>query len=68
MTDQPENEIPENEIIAAARAAKASADAARSTPEPWKNRSWELAALGAGIGSAAIAAALLFANRSRKRG
>lgn len=55
---------PENEILAAAKAAKARKEAADATPEPSKIRTWELAAIGAGIGSAAVAAALIYANRS----
>ena len=38
------------------------------SPEPTKLSKWGMAALGAGIGSAAVAAALLYANRNKKRG
>lgn len=63
MTDK----TPENEIMATARAAKAHKDAAAKTPEPSKRRTWQIAAIGAGIGSAALTAALLYANRHRKK-
>ena len=51
-----------NEILAAAKEAKAFADKA-------SRKSWPLARIGlaAGIGSAAIAGAVLFANRDKKR-
>ena len=65
MTDQPEEE---NEIMATVRAAKERQKAAEGTPEPAKLSKWGMAALGAGIGSAAVAAALLYANRNKKRG
>ena len=65
MTDQPEEE---NEIMATVRAAKERQKGAEGTPEPAKLSKWGMAALGAGIGSAAIAGALLYANRNKKRG
>ena len=62
MTDAPE----ENEIMAAAREAKAHKDAAATTPDPGKLSNWGIAAIGvAGIGSAALTAALLYANREK---
>lgn len=64
MTDKTKDE---NEIMAAARAAKARKDAADKTPEPAKVRTWQIAAIGAGIGSAALAAAVLFANRNGRK-
>ena len=64
MTDQPE----ENEIMAAAREAKARAEGAKNTQEPARLSKWEIAAIGAGVGSAAVAAAMLYANRHKKRG
>lgn len=57
----------ENEIVAEARAARAGKDAAAKTPEPARRRTWQIAAIGAGIGSAALTAALLYANRGRKK-
>jgi hypothetical protein len=55
-------ETPTNEIVAAAQDAKA-----RKAGEDKRNR-WPLKAigLGVGIGSAAVAAALLYANRDGK--
>ena len=64
MTFGPE----ENEIMAAARAAKERAEAAAGTPEPARLSKWGIAAIGAGVGSAAVAAAVLYANRNKKRG
>jgi hypothetical protein len=55
-----------NEILAAAKEAKLQAEAvAKSTLE--KSKSWPLAKIGLGvsIGSAAIAGAVLFANRNK---
>lgn len=56
------NEIP-NEIIAAAAHAKAAKERAAVTDK----KSWPIAAigLGVGIGSAAVAAAMLFAGRNK---
>ena len=65
MTDKaPE----ENEIMAAAREAKARREGAKQTPEPAALSKWGIAAIGAGVGSAAVAAAMLYANRNKKRG
>ena len=64
MTDQPEEE---NEIMAAARMARERQKGAEGTPEPARLSKWGMAAIGAGIGSAAVAAALLYANRNKKR-
>ena len=64
MTDPNTDDAP-NEILAAAKEAKLHAEAAaKATVE--KAKSWPLAkiGLGVGIGSAAIAGAVLF-NRSR---
>ncbi len=70
MTDDPRKSAPEeeNEIMAAARHAKARRDAAARTPEPGKLTNWGIAAIGAGIGSAALAAAVLYASRNKKKG
>ena len=57
-----------NEILATVKAAKdQAATVAGKTAE--KARSWPLVTigLGVGIGSAAIAGAVLFANRSKKK-
>ena len=53
-----------NEILAAAAHAKAAKERVAGTAE---KKSWPLGAigLGVGIGSAAVAAAMLFAGRKR---
>lgn len=58
-----------NEILAAVAAAKAHEEAgAGKVAEQRRDRSWQLGKtwLGVGIGSAAVAAALLFANSKKK--
>jgi negative regulator of sigma E activity len=67
MSDTPDtasHHEPENEIVAAAAAAKARAEAAARTVAE-KTKRWPLAKIGlaASIGSAAIAAAVLYSNR-----
>jgi len=59
VTDQTESP---NEIVAAARDAERQREAARPAA---KRRNWPLAAVGLGIGSTAVAAAVLYA-RSRE--
>ncbi|PKP93115.1 MAG: hypothetical protein CVT77_06725 [Alphaproteobacteria bacterium HGW-Alphaproteobacteria-16] len=68
MTDTPEttDEIA-NEITAAARTAREVAERAEGTPEPGEGRKWPLGKIGLGIGSAALAAAVIYAARSRKK-
>ena len=68
MTEQSEPTSEPNEILRAARDAKAAAERAARTAND-KARSWPLAkiGLGIGIGSAAISAAVLFANRNKAR-
>lgn len=56
-----------NEIIAATRAAKEQREAADATADPSRTSHWPLTTIGLGIGSAAIVAALLYANRNRKK-
>ncbi len=56
-----------NEIIAATRAAKEQREAAAATGDTAKAKRWPLATIGLGIGSAAVVAALLYANRSRQK-
>lgn len=69
MTDEIKEFGPEeNEIMAAARAARERQKGAEGTPEPAKLSKWGIAAIGAGVGSAAVAAAVLYANRGKKRG
>jgi hypothetical protein len=67
VTDQTESadEIA-NEITAAARAARETAERAKGTPQPNEGRKWPLARIGIGIGSAALAAAVLYAARRNK--
>ncbi|MCP3735822.1 hypothetical protein M9979_13150 [Sphingomonas sp. RP10(2022)] len=60
MSDQP------NEILEAAAAAKAQQDAAKSR-EPAKKNHWPMRIIGVGIGSAAVAAAVLFANSGKTK-
>jgi hypothetical protein len=62
-----DSEKPTNEITAAAADAKRCAVAAAGTAEPGKHRFWPLATIGLGVGSAAVAGALLYANRDRRR-
>lgn len=67
MTDQPDNsdEIA-NEITAAVRAARETAERAEGTPQPNEGKKWPLTRIGIGIGSAALAAAVIYAARTRK--
>ena len=67
MTEEKTFGPEENEIMAAAREAKARKDAAEHTPEPAKLSKWGIAAIGAGVGSAAVAAAVIYANRNKKK-
>ncbi|NYD91675.1 hypothetical protein [Sphingomonas melonis] len=61
MSDQP------NEILAAAAAAKAQQAAAAKTRDPSTKSHWPMRIIGVGIGSAAVAAAVLFANSGKKK-
>jgi len=56
-----------NEIIAATREAKEHREAAAETGDSAKAKRWPVATIGLGIGSAAVVAALLYANRNRKK-
>ncbi len=68
MTDETKTFGPEeNEIMAAAREAKARKEGAAKTQEPARLSHWGLAAIGAGVGSAAVAAAILYANRNKRK-
>lgn len=58
---------PLNEITAAAHEARRCREGAAGTNEPGKLPRWPLATIGIGIGSAALAAALLYANRDKRR-
>jgi len=61
MSDQP------NEILEAAAAAKAQQDAAAGTKDPARSSRWPMRIIGVGIGSAAVAAAVLFANSGKNK-
>ena len=64
------NEVPHeipNEIVAETLAAKEQRAAAAAAGDPGKAKGWPLATIGLGIGSAAVVAALLYANRHRKK-
>ncbi|ALH82056.1 hypothetical protein [Sphingopyxis macrogoltabida] len=75
MTDQvpppPQDEEEENEVIRAARERQQQREAAEATEAADKDaakgkRGWKTAAAaGLGIGSAAVIAALLYANRGK---
>ena len=56
-----------NEIIAASRAVKQQRDAAALSDDEAKAKHWPIASIGLGIGSAAVVAALMYANRNRKK-
>lgn len=67
MTDTPDdtppdNETPDNETMREVKRAKARKQAAEDKAGP----GWKTAA-GIGIGSAALAAALIYASKSRKK-
>ncbi len=61
MSDQP------NEILEAAAAAKAQQDAAAKARDPANRNRWPMRIIGVGIGSAAVAAAVLFANSGKTK-
>lgn len=62
-------DAPLNEITAAAHDARRCREGAADTAEPGrtKDKSWPLATIGLGIGSAALGAALLYASREKRR-
>lgn len=61
MSDEP------NEILAAAASAKQHEEAAKDAKRARNERRWDLGkiGLGVGIGSAAVAAAVIFAKRNK---
>ena len=68
MTDKTEDQTEiANEITQAARAARESAERAEGTPEPGESKKWPLTKIGIGIGSDALAAAVIYAARNRKK-
>ncbi len=62
MTDQTDETPPDNETIREVKRAKARKEAV----EAKGGMGWKTAA-GIGIGSAALAAALIYANKARKK-
>ena len=60
------DDIP-NEIMAAVADAKARKTAAARTGDPARKNRWPMRIIGVGIGSAAIAGAVLFANSGKKK-
>jgi len=61
MADEP------NEILAAVADAKAREKAAGNAADQERRRRWPMRIIGVGIGSAAVAAAVLFANSGRRK-
>ena len=61
MADEP------NEIMAAVANAKAREAGAAATGDPARKSRWPMRIIGVGIGSAAVAAAVLFANSGKKK-
>ncbi|MGY4398658.1 Flp pilus assembly CpaE family ATPase [Sphingomonas sp. UYAg733] len=63
-----DDSVPEmNEIEAAAHEAKRARAAADAADEARESGNWPILPISIGVGSAALAAALLYANRSRKK-
>ena len=60
--ETPDNETPDNETMREVKRAKARKEAADDKAGP----GWKTAA-GIGIGSAALAAALIYASKARKK-
>ena len=56
-----------NEILAAVADAKERAKGAAAAGDHERRRRWPMRIIGVGIGSAAVAAAVLFANSGKKR-
>ena len=61
-----DHDIP-NEIMAAVVDAKARKAGAASTRDPARSSRWPMRIIGVGIGSAAVAAAVLFAHSGKRR-
>jgi hypothetical protein len=65
------DDVPDNEIMAAAKDAKRVKDRRSATganPPPAEAKKWPIATVaGIGIGSAALAAALIYSNRGAKK-
>ena len=56
-----------NEIAAAACDAKRAREAAAADSTPYNRQSWPVVPIAIGVGSAALAAAFLYVNSSRKK-
>ncbi len=66
-TETPDNETPDNETMREVKRAKARKQAAsKDTGKESSGIGWKTAA-GIGIGSAALAAALIYASKGRKK-
>ncbi|WP_294264500.1 hypothetical protein [uncultured Sphingomonas sp.] len=66
------DDLPDNEIMEAAKHARAVKDRRSATganpPLPSEGKKWQIATVaGVGIGSAALAAALIYSNRGNRR-
>lgn len=61
MAENTETTPPDNETMREVKRAKARKEAAEKTSVGWKT------AAGIGIGSAAVAAALIYANKARNK-
>lgn len=59
-------EKPVNEIVKSAALAKEGEEAAQKNED--KRNAWIAAGVGVGVGSAALVAALLYANKNKKKG
>ncbi|MBR0552388.1 hypothetical protein [Stakelama marina] len=56
----------ENEITTAVRESNTTRDNASRTEDPGKRRRWPIASIGLGVGSAALAAAAIYASKQRR--
>jgi hypothetical protein len=64
VTDKPvDSDEIANEITAAARVAREAAERAEGKPQPGEGKKWPIKEIGIGIGSAALAAAGMYAAR-----
>jgi homoserine kinase len=66
MSDETDDIPPDNETMREVKRAKARKAAAKKATDTKSPINWKTAA-GIGIGSAAVVAALLYANKARKK-
>ena len=66
MTDTADDTPPDNETMREVKRAKARKEAAEDISKEASGLGWKTAA-GIGIGSAALAAALIYASKARKK-